>query len=102
METPEDTAQERPEPPGRCWCCGSIGDPRLLVRLGNHPEVAMCLPCARWAAKEAGAIEDRGKTGPLVTVRNGFRRLRREVLDRNWHRHRVFGRPLRWLGKHLP
>lgn len=73
-----------------------------MVHLGNHPEVAVCRPCARWAAKEAWGIEDRDKTGPLVNMRDRFRRLRREVRGRNWHRHPVFGRPLRWLGHHLP
>jgi hypothetical protein len=73
-----------------------------MVHLGNHPEVAMCRPCARWAAKEAWEIEDRDKTGLLVNLRHRFRRLRRDVRHRNWHRHPVFGRPLRWLGSHLP
>lgn len=73
-----------------------------MVHLGNHPEVALCLPCARWAANEAWAIEDRDRTGILVTLRDRFRELRRAVIDRNWHRHGAIGRPLRWLGKHLP
>ena len=89
-------------PPGQCWCCVSIDDPDRMVQLGDHQEVAMCLPCARWAAIEAWEIEDRDKTGLLVNVRDSIRRLRREVSDRNWHRHPVFGRPLRRLGNHLP
>ena len=62
----------------------------------------MCRPCARWAAKEAWEIEDRDKTGVLVSLRDRFRHLRSGVIDRNWHRNPVIGRPLRWLGKHLP
>lgn len=73
-----------------------------MVHLGNHPEVAMCCPCARWAAKQAWEIEDREKTGVLVNLRDLFRHLRRDVVDRGWHRHPVLGRPLRWLGRHLP
>jgi hypothetical protein len=72
------------------------------VRLGHHPEVALCLGCARWAAKRAWEIEDRARTGPVVGVRNRFRALRRAVVDRGWHRHRLLGGPLRWVGKRLP
>ena len=97
------TAQGHPDPPrGQCWCCGSIDDPDRMVHLGNHPEVRLCGPCARWVAKHAWEIEDRDKIGPLVAMRDRFRQVRREVLDHNWHRHPVFGRPLRWLGNHLP
>ena len=103
MDTPLATAQGHPDPPpGQCWCCGSIDDPDRMVHLGNHPEVAMCLPCAHWAAKEAWEIEDRDKTGALVRVRDKFRATRRGVVERGWHNSRWFGGPLRWLGKHLP
>lgn len=54
------------------------------------------------AAKEAWEIEDQGRTGPLVRARDRFRAIRRGVVDRGWHRHRVFGGPLRWVGKRLP
>jgi hypothetical protein len=73
-----------------------------MVHLGNHPEVALCLPCARWAAKQAWEIEDRDRAGVVVGLRDRFRRLRRGVIDHNWHRHPIVGRPLRWLGRHLP
>lgn len=104
MDAPVVTALGHPDPPppGQCWCCGSIEDPDGMVRLGNHPEVALCRACARWAAKEAWKVEDRDKTGVLVIMRERFRHLRRRVTDRNWHRRPVLGRPLRWLGKHLP
>jgi hypothetical protein len=73
-----------------------------MIHLGNHPEVVMCRPCARWAAQEAWEIEDRDKTGVLASMRDRFRHIRRRVIERNWHRHPVLGPPLRWLGKHLP
>lgn len=73
-----------------------------MVHLGNHPEVALCLSCARWAAKEAWEIEDRARTGPLVLARDRFRAARRHVIHRGWHRHPLLGRPLRWIGKRLP
>ena len=65
--------------PSACWCCGAIDAPERMVHLGNHPEVALCLGCARWAAKEAWEIEDRGRTGLVVRARDRFRLLRRGV-----------------------
>lgn len=96
-------AEENAHPdPSACWCCGRIDTRESMVHLGNHPEVALCLGCARWAAQQASEIEDHGRTGPLVRARGWFRSLRREVVDRGWHTHRVFGAPLRWIGKRLP
>ena len=88
--------------PSACWCCGAVDDPERLVHLGNHPEVALCVRCARWAAKEAWEIEDRSRTGPLVRTRDRFRAARRYVIQRRWHQHPVLGRPLRWIGRRLP
>lgn len=73
-----------------------------MVHLGNHPEVALCVRCAHWAAKQAWEIEDRGKGGPLAFARAQFRGLRRHVVEHGWQHHPVFGGPIRWLGKHLP
>jgi hypothetical protein len=88
--------------PGACWCCGTVDDPDLMVHLGNHPEVALCRSCARWAAKQAWQIDDRSKTGVSVVARDRFRNLRHEVVRRGWHRHRIVGGPLRWIGARLP
>lgn len=88
--------------PGRCWCCGSLGDPQRMVHLGLHPDVVLCLGCARWAAKEAGAIEDRDRTGVAARARDAFRALRQRVVHQGWHRSRYLGPPLRWLGRRLP
>jgi len=85
-----------------CWCCGTVDDPARMVHLGNHPEVALCVACGRWAAKQAWEIEDRARTGPLVMARDRFRQLRRGVIQRGLHHNRILGRPLRWLGKRLP
>lgn len=85
-----------------CWCCGTIGDSDRMVHLGNHPEVALCLVCGHWAAKQAWAIEDRTRSGPLVAVRNRLRRARQQVIKRGLHRNRFYSRPLRWLGRRLP
>jgi hypothetical protein len=99
------TALETPDaapPPGGCWCCGTIDDPAQMVHLGNHPEVALCRGCARWVAKQAWEIDDRSKNGLLVSARDRFRAARRGVINRGWHRNPVLGRPLRWIGRHLP
>jgi hypothetical protein len=86
----------------QCWCCGSVNDPDRMVQLGNHPEVVLCLGCARWAAKEAGEIEDRDRSGLLPRVRDRLRAVREGVVYRGWHRNRFLGPPLRWIGKRLP
>lgn len=89
-------------PSEQCWCCGSVDDPERMVHLGDHPEVGLCRACARWAAKQAWAIEDRDRTGPLALVRDGLRSIRRTVIAQGWHRSRWLGGPLRWIGKRLP
>jgi len=102
---PTRTAVEDQEPRRRpeCWCCGSFNDPGLMVRLGNHPEVAICTRCAHSISKWASEIEDRDRTGLPVRARDAFRRLRKAVVRRGWHHHhRLLGRPLRWLGRHTP
>lgn len=73
-----------------------------MVRLGNHPEVTLCLGCARWAAQQAKEVEDLTRTGPLVLIRDRARLARQKVTQRGWHERRLIGRPLRWLGRHLP
>lgn len=86
----------------QCWCCDASADPTRMVHLGNHPEVALCVRCAHWAAKQAWEIEDQGKAGPLVRVRSRLRAARRYVVRRGWQHHWLLRGPLRWLGKRLP
>jgi hypothetical protein len=85
-----------------CWCCGIIDDPEKLVHLGNHPEVALCTRCARWAGKQADAVEDRSRTGLAVMVRDRARFMRRVVIQRGWHRLPLVGGALRRLGRYTP
>ena len=73
-----------------------------MVRLGNHPEVALCTGCARWAAREAREIEDRARSGFGVLVRKQLDAARHGVINRGWQHNRFLGGALRWLGKHLP
>jgi hypothetical protein len=93
---------EEPLRRSECWCCGLIEDPAKLVHLGNHPEVTVCTRCARSISKWAWEIEDQSRTGLAVRGRDAFRRLRKTVMQRGWHHNRLLGRPLRWLGKHMP
>ena len=88
--------------PSQCWCCGVIDDPARLVHLGNHPEVVVCLRCAHSLSKWAWEIEDQARTGPAVRARDVIRRLRKTVVQRGWHHHRIVGRGLRWLGRFTP
>jgi hypothetical protein len=85
-----------------CWCCGMLDDPRRMIRLGNHPEVLLCVRCGRWAGKQAWEIEDSARTGVAVVLRDRVRDVRRAVVRRGWHHGRIAGGPLRWLGKRLP
>lgn len=98
------TAIEDPElpPHAECWCCGRIEAPDRLVRLGNHPEVAVCVRCAYSLKTWAGVIEDRNRTGLPVRLRAGIGGGRRRVIRRGWHQHGPLARPLRWLGRRLP
>ena len=102
MTVPTTVAEGEASPRAACWCCGSVEPAERLVRLGNHPEVAVCLRCAHFLSKQASGVEDRDRVGLGVAVRNRLRAGRRAVMDRGWHRHPALGRPLRWLGRHLP
>lgn len=85
-----------------CWCCGAVAEPSQMIRLGNHPEVSLCARCGHWAGKQAWELDDRGKTGPLVTAREQFRSVRRQVVQHGWHHAPLVGGVLRRLGRWLP
>lgn len=88
--------------PSQCWCCGRMENPAKMVRLGDHPEVGVCLRCAHSLSKWAWEIEDQSRSGPAVRVREGIRRLRKTVVRHGWHHNKVVGRALRWLGRFTP
>jgi hypothetical protein len=85
-----------------CWCCGQRQPDASAIRLGNHPEVAVCLGCAHFLHQQAWSREDARRRSPIARVRDGLRSARDEVMRREWHRRPVIGRPLRWLGRYLP
>jgi hypothetical protein len=73
-----------------------------MVHLEKHPEVAVCLRCAHFLHQQAWQLEDAGKPSVTARLRDRLRSARRAVMARGWHAHPVLGRPLRWLGRHLP
>jgi hypothetical protein len=83
-----------------CWCCGQ--PPETTVRLGNHPEVSLCPRCAHFLHRQARAREDALAPSPAARFRAGLRSARAVVIRQGWHLKPVIGRPLRWLGRHLP
>lgn len=85
-----------------CWCCGTERSSVELLHLGQHPEVNICLPCAHFLHKEAKRIEDQDRSGLGVRARDLARTGRQHVIEQGWHRNRVLGPTLRWLGRYLP
>ena len=85
-----------------CWCCGQEQPESSVVRLGNHPEVAVCLRCAHFLHQQARGREDALRTSPAARARDGMRAARRFVVRRGWHQKAGIGRQLRWLGRRLP
>ena len=85
-----------------CWCCGQRYPAERLMRLGDHPEVAVCLACAHFLHQQAMHREDALRPSIASRLRDGLRWGRRVVMDHYWHQRPLIGRPLRWLGRHLP
>ena len=85
-----------------CWCCGQEQPESSVVRLGNHPEVAVCLRCAHFLHLQASGREDAFRNSPAARARDGLRAARRFVVRRRWHERPVIGGLLRWLGRHTP
>ena len=85
-----------------CWCCGQEQPESSVVRLGSHPEVAVCLRCARFLHQQARGREDALRVSPAARFRDGLRAARRLVIRRGWHQRRVIGPLLRRLGRHTP
>jgi hypothetical protein len=85
-----------------CWCCGAEFDERDLVRLGSHPEVAVCFGCARFLQRRAAEREEELGLSRRSRVRAAARRVRGWVIARGWHNRPVIGRMLRRIDRHLP
>ena len=85
-----------------CWCCAWTGPESGVVRLGSHPEVAVCLRCAHFLHQQARGREDAARPSPATRLRDGLRAGRRLVMRQRWHQKPVIGPVLRWLGPRLP
>jgi hypothetical protein len=82
-----------------CWCCGRITSEEALVRLGNHPEVGVCVNCVRFLGRRA---RDYQAAVMRKQLRGAAESIRGEVMSRGWHERPVIGRALLWINRHVP
>ena len=82
-----------------CWCCGRPGSKHTLVRLGNHPEVGICIPCVHFLRRRAMDLQ---ATVMRQTLRGAAESVRGQVMARGWHRRPLIGPALQWLNRQLP
>jgi hypothetical protein len=103
-----ETAVEDQEAAAACWCCGrdlsadGAGGTSAFVRLGNHPEVTVCLNCAHFLHHRARQREDELRPSAAANMRGRLRGIRETVIRHDLHRKPVIGPALRWLGRHTP
>jgi hypothetical protein len=83
----------------RCWCCGQIRSDDVLVHLGSHPEVGICISCVHFLRRRA---MDAQATVTRQRLRGAAELIRGQVMARDLHHHPVIGPALRWLDRHLP
>ena len=83
----------------RCWCCGRLTSEEALVRLGNHPEVGVCIGCVHFLGRRA---RDYQATVMRRRLRGAAESIRGEVMARRWHERPVIGPALRWVNRHVP
>jgi hypothetical protein len=67
-----------------------------------HPEVGVCLGCARFLQRRAAEREDELRTSPAAKLRGAVRVAREWVISHRWHRLPVVGRLLQRINHHLP
>jgi hypothetical protein len=82
-----------------CWCCGRITAEEALVRLGNHPEVGVCIGCVRFLGRRA---RDYQASVVRKHLRGAAESIRGEVMSRGWHERPVIGPVLLWINRHVP
>lgn len=86
----------------RCWCCGEQRPESEVVRLGQHPEVGVCLGCARWLQRRAVQRYDKQHPSAAARLRAGIHVVRGGVIRKGWHQRPVVGAVLRWIDRYLP
>jgi hypothetical protein len=82
-----------------CWCCGRVTSEEGLVRLGNHPEVGVCIGCVRFLGRRA---RDHKASVMRKRLRGTAESIRGEVMSRGWHERPVIGPALLWINRHVP
>jgi hypothetical protein len=82
-----------------CWCCGRLTADQALVRLGNHPEVGVCVSCVRFLGRRA---RDYQASVMRKQLRAAAESVRGEVMSRGWHERPVIGPVLLWINRHVP
>ncbi|RZU13904.1 hypothetical protein EV645_4761 [Kribbella rubisoli] len=96
-------ADETSQPPAPlCWCCGNQFEEHDLLRLGSHPEAAVCFNCARFLHRRAVGQEDQRRTTLAGRIRTGITGVREWIIAHNWHRLPLLGSLLQRLDRHLP
>jgi hypothetical protein len=70
--------------------------------LGQHPEVGVCLGCARWLQRRAVQRYDEHHPSPAARLRGWVNTVRDAVIRKGWHRRGVLGVLLRRIDRHLP
>jgi len=96
------TAPETVAVSAECWCCGSTFPEADLLRLGQHPEVGICLGCAQHLYRRRTERLDRTHPSVAARARSLVRAARAEAVRRGWPDRAVVGPLLRWIDRHLP
>jgi hypothetical protein len=97
--TTETQSSESAAEQDKCWCCGRNSSEDALVRLGNHPEVGICVNCVHFLRRRA---LDRQAKAVRKRLRGAAESVRRDVMARGWHERPVIGPALKWVNQHLP
>jgi hypothetical protein len=82
-----------------CWCCGRASSDDALVRLGNHPEVGICINCVHFLRRRARDLQ---ATVTRQRLRGAAESIRGKVIARGWHQRPGIGPALRRLNRHIP
>src|SRR5829696_3249949 len=83
-----------------CWCCGKVYPEDQVVRLGSHPEVAVCIGCARYLNRRAN--QQTPVNAVTRFIRGVGQGVRAAVVLRGWHEKPLIGPAVRWLDRHVP
>jgi len=85
-----------------CWCCGDDFPEERLLRLGSHPEVAVCLRCSVRLVRQARAKHEALHPSLTARLHEVVAGARQTVVRLGLDRLPVVGPGFRWLGDHLP